>query len=226
MSDLLLAEAAKKAFDAKVKENDDFVAKMKKEIDQVEKRAKAHKALETSLHYYKQAVKENEACISKLESDLEKLSELRAEDAKKHEAELETTRKAVKAAEEYCAGWFAVFSQTLSGEYLIVRAVVRTCCTFLDCLLIFSLGAAYGTDPDAERARMADFAEIMKRDNYTPVTTEFALARGLLTMRCAKAKKFAEEVMGATLALKSKLSTDEGSRVKLDTVVPILQEAP
>src|SRR3954464_1383831 len=86
--------------------------------------------------------------------------------------------------------------------------------------------AAYGTDPEVEQARMADFAEIMKGDNYTPVTTEFALARGMLTMRCAKAKKFAEQVMGATLALRSKLSPGEGSRVKLDTVVPILQEAP
>src|SRR3954463_219388 len=66
----------------------------------------------------------------------------------------------------------------------------------------------------------------MKKDDYSPVTTEFALARGLLTMRCVKAKFFAEEVMGATLALKSKLSPGEGSRVKLDTVVPILQEAP
>src|SRR3954471_9396230 len=73
---------------------------------------------------------------------------------------------------------------------------------------------------------MAEFPKIMKRDNYTPVTMEFALARGLLTMRGAKAKKFAEEVMGATLALKNKLSPGEGSRVKLYTVVPILQEAP
>ena len=32
--------------------------------------------------------------------------------------------------------------------------------------------------------------------------------------------------MGATLALKRKLSPGEGSRVKLDTVVPTLQEAP
>ena len=104
--------------------------------------------------------------------------------------------------------------------------MIGTCFSVLDCVLIFSFDAAYGTDPEAERARMAEFAEFMKRDNYTPVTTEFALARGLLTMRCAKAKKFAEEVMGATLALKSKLSPDEGSRVKLDTVVPILQEAP
>ena len=113
---ILFAEAAKKAFDAKVIENDDFVAKMK-EIDQVERRAKEKKALETSLYHYKQAVKENEACITKLESDLDKLSELRAEDEKKHQAELETTRKAVKAAEEYCAGQFAVFSETLSGEF-------------------------------------------------------------------------------------------------------------
>ena len=84
MSDLLLAEAAKKAFDAKVKESNDFVTKLKKEIEQVERRAKEKKALEMSLYHYKEAVKENEACISKLESDLEKLSELRAEDKKKH----------------------------------------------------------------------------------------------------------------------------------------------
>ena len=32
-----LADAAKKAFDAKVKENDDFVQKMKKEIEQAER---------------------------------------------------------------------------------------------------------------------------------------------------------------------------------------------
>ena len=34
------ADAAKKAFDAKVKENDDFVQKMKKEIEQAERQAK------------------------------------------------------------------------------------------------------------------------------------------------------------------------------------------
>src|SRR4051812_8239916 len=90
---------------------------MKKEIEQVERRAKEKKTLDTSLYHYKQAVKENEACISKLESDLEKLSKLHAEDEKKHQAELETTRKAVRTAEEYCAGWFAVFSEALSGEF-------------------------------------------------------------------------------------------------------------
>ena len=70
---------------------------------------------------------------------------------------------------------------------------------------------------------MAEFAEMMKKDNYSLVTTKFALARGLLTMRCAKAKKFSEDTMGATLALKNSLSPGEENRVKLDTVVPILQ---
>ena len=73
---------------------------------------------------------------------------------------------------------------------------------------------------------MAKFAEMMKKDNYSPVTTKFALARGLVTMRCAKAKKFAEETMGATLALKNSLSPGQENRVKLDTVVPLLQAAP
>ena len=73
---------------------------------------------------------------------------------------------------------------------------------------------------------MAEFAEIMKKDNYSPVTIEFALARGLLTMRCAKAKNFAEETMGATLALKNSLSPGQQNRVKLDTVVPLLQATP
>ena len=73
----------------------------------------------------------------------------------------------------------------------------------------FATCAAYSTDPDADQARMTEFAELMKKDNYSPVTTEFALARGLLTMRCAKAKKFAEETMGATLALKNSLSPGE-----------------
>jgi len=73
---------------------------------------------------------------------------------------------------------------------------------------------------------MAQFAELMKKDNYTPRTTEFALSRGLLTMRCAKAKKYAEETMGATLGLKNYISPTEENRVHLDTVVPMLQAAP
>src|SRR3954462_3841380 len=65
----------------------------------------------------------------------------------------------------------------------------------------------------------------MKKD-YTPQTVEFALAQGLLTMRCTKAKKYAEETMGATLGLKNYLSPGEEGRVHLDSVVPSLQAAP
>ena len=73
---------------------------------------------------------------------------------------------------------------------------------------------------------MASFAELMKKDNYTPRTTEFSLAKGLLTMRCTKAKKYAEETMGAALGLTNCLSPGEENRVHLDTVVPTLQAAP
>ena len=73
---------------------------------------------------------------------------------------------------------------------------------------------------------MAKYAELMKKDNYTPKKTEFAVAKGLLTMRCTKAKKYAEETMGATLGLKNVLSPEKTNRVHLDTVVPILQAAP
>src|SRR3954468_14587731 len=100
-------------------------------------------------------------------------------------------------------------------------------CVFLPMeFMLTCLLAAYGTNLEAEKDRMAEFAKIMKRDNYTPVTTEFALARGLLTMRCAKAAKFTEETMGATLALKNSMSPRESSRVKLNLVVPFLQSAP
>jgi hypothetical protein len=90
-------------------------------------------------------------------------------------------------------------------------------------IIVFTV---YSTNPEAEQAHMAQFAELMKKDNYTPRTTEFALSRGLLTMRCAKAKKYAEETMGATLGLKNYVSPTEENRVHLDTVVPVLQAAP
>ena len=73
---------------------------------------------------------------------------------------------------------------------------------------------------------MAKYSKLMKQDNYTPKTTEFALAKGLLTMRCTKAKKYAEETMGATLGLKNCISPDKENRVHLDMVVPTLQAAP
>ena len=51
------AEAAKKAFKAKVKESDDFVNKMKKEIEQAEKHAKEKKALENQVAAHKKLLK-------------------------------------------------------------------------------------------------------------------------------------------------------------------------
>ena len=83
----------------------------------------------------------------------------------------------------------------------------------------------YCTNPDAEQAHMAKFAELMKKE-YAPKTMEFALAQGLLTRRCTKAKKYAEETMGTTLGLKNYLSSGKEDRVHLDTVVPTLQAAP
>ena len=111
------AEAAEKAFNAKVKENDDFVQKMKKEIDQVERRAKEKKTLEKQVSELQEIEKKKDAAIAKLQSDLEKLSELRSKEKETHKSELETAQKAVKVAEEYCAGRFAVFSETLACKF-------------------------------------------------------------------------------------------------------------
>src|ERR1041384_6336056 len=110
------AEAAKKAFDAKVKESDDFVKKMKKEIEQAEKCAKEKKVLEKQVASHKKTIEENEAAISKLQSDLQKLSEMRSKEKEEHEVELATTRESVKNVEEYCVGRFASFSKMLSSK--------------------------------------------------------------------------------------------------------------
>src|SRR3954466_14186025 len=85
------AEAAKKAFDAKVKENEDFVNKMKKEIEQTEKRAKEKKALENQVAAQKKTIEEKEASLSKLQSYLQKLSELRSKEKEENETELAAT---------------------------------------------------------------------------------------------------------------------------------------
>src|ERR1041385_7639099 len=110
------AEAAKKAFDAKVKESEEFVNKMKKEIEQIEKRAKEKKVLEKQVASHTKALEEREAAISKLQSDLQKLSELRSKDKEEHEAALAATRESVRNAEEYCVGRFASFSEMLSSK--------------------------------------------------------------------------------------------------------------
>ena len=112
------AEAAKKAFDAKVKESDDFVNKMKKEIEQAEKRTKEKKVLEKQVAGHKKTIEEHEATVSKLQSDLQKLSELCSKEQEEHKAELATTRESVKNVEEYCAGRFASFSEMLSSNVL------------------------------------------------------------------------------------------------------------
>jgi hypothetical protein len=101
--------------------------------------------------------------------------------------------------------------------------VPPTCFWFVSCfdayiVVVFSV---YSTNPEAEKAHMAKFSELMKKE-YTPKTMEFALAQGLLTMRCTKAKKYAEETMGATLGLKNYMSAGKEDRVHLDTVVPTL----
>src|SRR3954471_14275247 len=110
------AEAAKKAFDAKVKESDDFVKKMKKEFEQAEKHAKEKKVLDKQVASHKKTIEENGAAISKLQSDLQKLSELRSKEQEEHKAELAATQESVKNAEEYCVGRFASFSEMLSSK--------------------------------------------------------------------------------------------------------------
>ena len=106
--------------------------------------------------------------------------------------------------------------------------VLPTCCFLTTWFYVYAIVAfaVYSTNADAEQAHMAKFAELMKKDDYTPKTTEFALSQGLLTMRCTKAKKYAEETMGATLGLKNCISPVKENRVHLDTVVPTLQAAP
>src|SRR3954464_5455978 len=89
---------------------------MKKEIEQAEKRVKDKKFLEKQVASHKKTIEEHEAAISKLQSDLKKLSELRSKEKEDHEVELAATRESVKNAEEYCAGRFASFSELLSSK--------------------------------------------------------------------------------------------------------------
>ena len=218
------AAAAKEAFDAKVKESDEFVSKMKKEIENVTKRAKEKRVLESQVAGCKKTIEEQEGTISRLQSDLQKLSELRSKEKEDHDAELAAAREAVKNVEEYCAGRFAVFSESLSSElfFSLGMFVLITCRPISYCVDVL---AEYSANVEAEQADMAKFAELMKKE-YTPKSMEFALAQDLLTMRCTKAQKYAEETMGATLGLKKYLSPPEEVRVRLDTVVATLQEAP
>src|SRR3954469_17245034 len=89
---------------------------MKKEIEQAEKRAKEKMVLEKQVASHKKTVEEHEATISKLQLDLQKLSELRSREKEGNEAELATARESVKNAEEYRVGRFASFSELLSSK--------------------------------------------------------------------------------------------------------------
>ena len=110
-------DAAKKAFDAKVKENDDFVQKMKKEINQAERQAKENLLLEKQVHELQEAKKKDEATLAKLQSDLEKVPELHAKEKATYESELEKSKQELIDAEGYCAARFDVFSEKLAGEH-------------------------------------------------------------------------------------------------------------
>ena len=112
-----LADAAKKAFDAKVKENDDFVQKMKKEIEQAKRRAKEKKSLEKQVQDLLEAKKKDDAMIAKLQSDLEKVSDLRTQEKKMYECEREKAQQTLVDVEKYCAGRFDVFSEKLAGDF-------------------------------------------------------------------------------------------------------------
>ena len=105
--------------------------KMKKEIEQAEKRAKEKKVLEKQVASHKKTIEENETAISKLQSDLQKLSELRSKEKEEHQAELATTQESVKNDEEYCAGRFASFSEMLSSKMSSLHCasdLLLSCC--------------------------------------------------------------------------------------------------
>ena len=57
--------------------------------------------------------------IAKLQSDLEKLAELRVQEKKTFESELEKSQQSLQHDEYYCAGRFEFFSEKLSGECLV-----------------------------------------------------------------------------------------------------------
>ena len=111
--------------------------------------------------------------IEELQSDLQKLSELRSKEQEEHKAELAITREAVKNAEEYCAGRFESFSEMLYSKMLLLALFFWAIAILLLILGSYSfvIFTAYSTNPDAEQAHMAKYAEFMKKYDYTPKTT-------------------------------------------------------
>ena len=91
---------------------------MKKEIEQTERHAKEKKSLEKQVHDLQEVKKKYDAIIAKLQSVLEKLSELRAQEKKAFDSELEKSQQSLLHAENYCAGRFDFFNEKLSSECL------------------------------------------------------------------------------------------------------------
>ena len=214
----------RRTFDAKGKENDEFVQKMKKEIHQAERRAKEKKLLEKQVQELLEAKKKDDAALAKLQSNLEKNSDLQSKEKEVYECELEKSRQMLVDAENYCASRFDVFSEKLAGEFNFHRMTVLFVYILSCRLVLFS--KVYAVNPDAEKARLDEFSEIMKKDAYTPKSVRFAESLGLLQMRTTKAATFADEVMGATLVLENRMLLSEDNHVNLDSVVAFLQSDP
>lgn len=193
------ADAAKEAFDAKVKEHDDFVRSMKKEIDQVKRRAKEKQTLVKQLQELQEAKKKDENSIAKLQSDLQKISELRQKEKERYDLELVQSKADLKAGEGFCAARFDMFSEKLS---------------------------VFATDPEIEKAKVDDYGEIFKREAYSPSSVDFAKSLGRLHIRTQQAERFANEVVEATLSLKNFLWQTEEHRVNVDSAVQCLQAVP
>src|SRR4051812_17917886 len=127
---------------------------MKKEIEQAERRAKEKLSLEKQVAGHKKTIEENEAAISKLQSDLQKLSELRSKEREAHKTGVEATRNSVKNAEEYCAGRFASFSEMLSSKMIRVCIKFLTGCYLASYLVSYPFVVLQSIPPILRRSKL------------------------------------------------------------------------
>ena len=87
------------------------------EIDQSERQAKEKNLLEKQVQELLEAKKKDDAALAKLQSDLEKVSDLWSKEKELYECELNNSRQMLVDAENYCASRFDVFSEKLAGEF-------------------------------------------------------------------------------------------------------------
>ena len=87
-----------------VKENDDFVQKMKKEIDQAKRCAREKRSLEKQVQELQDEKKKDEVTLAQLQSDLKKVIGQLSQGRHTHKTEM-------IEVEKYCAGRFAVVSK-------------------------------------------------------------------------------------------------------------------